>query len=266
MQNFDVIVVGAGIVGAALAVALKAADVRVAVIEPAPPPKPEHTEGWDSRVYTVSPGNEAWLDGLGVWGRLPKERATRVEAMQVYGDRDGRIEFSAYEAGMRELAWVVESRELQRALWDALEASPHAELHAAVRCADLEWERNHARLVLEDGTVLGAGLVVGADGSDSWVRQRAGIRVETSEYRQLGVVANFEAERAHRGVAYQWFTGESVLALLPLSDRRVSMVWSAPEALAHELLAMTRERLCAEVEHASSGALGALSVVTPAAA
>jgi ubiquinone biosynthesis UbiH/UbiF/VisC/COQ6 family hydroxylase len=266
MQTFDVIVVGAGIVGATLAAALRAADVTVALVESAPPRSPDRESGWDSRVYTVSPGNAEWLRALGVWDRLPQARLTRVDAMQVYGDRDGRIEFSAYEAGMRELAWVVESRELQFALWSALEASGEVALHGRARCGAIEWTRTHARLVLEDGTTLAARLVVGADGGDSWVRERAGIPVSTFEYRQLGVVANFEAERPHRGVAYQWFTGDSVLALLPLPDRRVSMVWSAPEAWAHELRSMTSDQLCAEVERASGGVLGRLNVITPAAA
>jgi ubiquinone biosynthesis UbiH/UbiF/VisC/COQ6 family hydroxylase len=266
LQTFDVIVVGAGIVGAALALTLKDAGAAVAVIELTPPRAADGDGLWDSRVYTVSPGNASWLEGLGVWGRLPKERVTPVNTMQVYGDRDGgRIDFSAYEAGMRELAWVIESRELQHALWNALETSPHVMLRPAARCADVEWRRTWARLVLDDGADITARLVVGADGSDSWVRQRAGIPVSTFEYRQLGVVANFEAERPHAGIAYQWFTGESVLALLPLPGRRVSMVWSAPEEWARALAAMSPERLCAEVERASGGVLGSLSVITPAA-
>jgi 2-polyprenylphenol 6-hydroxylase len=267
MQSFDAIVAGAGIVGAALALALRDADVRVALIEPAPAKAPDRVAGWDSRVYTFSPGNVSWLESLGVWGALPAERATAVEAMKVFGDRAGsRLEFSAYEAGMRELAWVAESRELQIALWRALEAAPHVTLHAGARCTDISWERDAARLRLDDGSELAARLIVGADGGDSWVRERAGIAVETHDYRQLGVVANFEAEQPHRGVAYQWFTGESVLALLPLPGRRVSMVWSAPEARARELLAMPSDVLAAEVERASADALGRLEVITPAAA
>jgi ubiquinone biosynthesis UbiH/UbiF/VisC/COQ6 family hydroxylase len=262
----DVAVVGAGIVGAALAVALGEADVRVALIDPSPPGGAQRDSQWDSRIYTVSPGNAAWLEALGVWGSLPQERLTRVEAMAVFGDRDGRIEFSAYEAGLRELAWVAESRELQRALWAAAEAAPHVSIHAPARCADIGWARDHTALSLDDGQRLSAALVVAADGSDSWVRERAGIRASSDDYGQLGVVANFEAERAHRGVAWQWFTGGSVLALLPLPERRVSMVWSAPEPRARELLALPAELLASEVERASGGALGQLRLITPAAA
>jgi ubiquinone biosynthesis UbiH/UbiF/VisC/COQ6 family hydroxylase len=90
--------------------------------------------------------------------------------------------------------------------------------------------------------------------------------VSTVEYHQLGVVANFEAARPHRGVAYQWFTGDTVLALLPLPHRRLSMVWSAPDVRARELLGMPEAALCAEVERASGGVLGSLELITPAAA
>lgn len=267
MQTFDVIVVGAGIVGAAAALAAGGADARVALVEPAPPRPPDRNDGWDSRIYTVSPGNVGWLEALGVWQALPGDRLTRVEAMEVYGDRPAaKIEFSAYEAGMRELAWVVESRELQWALWQALERSPHVAIYRGARCADALWDPSSARLVLDDGNELVGRLIVGADGSESWVRERAGIRASTFDYKQLGVVANFAAERAHRGVAYQWFTGEAVLALLPLPERRVSMVWSAPDAFAHELLAMSAAELCATVEQASREALGRLELITPAAA
>jgi ubiquinone biosynthesis UbiH/UbiF/VisC/COQ6 family hydroxylase len=266
MQPFDVIVSGAGIVGAAFALGLKSANVSVAVIEPQPPLAPASEPAWDSRVYTVSPGNADWLDTLGAWRRIAPERLTRVEAMRVFGDRaPAQLEFSAYEAGMRELAWVAESRELQRALWRTLEDASHVTLYAG-RCADIAWGRDDARITLEDGTELSARLIVGADGADSWVRSRAGIDATTHDYGQLGVVANFETQRPHGGVAYQWFTGDGVLALLPLPGERVSIVWSVREARGRELLAYTPEQLCVEVEGASAGALGALKLVTPAAA
>jgi 2-octaprenylphenol hydroxylase len=267
MQVFDVIVSGAGIVGAAFALALKGANVSVALIEPQPPRAPQSEPDWDSRVYTISPGNADWLAALGAWQGMAPDRLTRVEAMQVFGDRaPARLEFSAYEAGMRELAWVAEARELQRALWRTVEDASHVTLYAGSRCADVAWARDEARVTLEDGSGLAARLIVGADGSDSWVRVRAGIDATTHDYGQLGVVANFETQRPHAGVAYQWFTGDGVLALLPLPGERVSMVWSVREARARELLACTPEQLCAEVEGASASALGALRVITPAAA
>jgi ubiquinone biosynthesis UbiH/UbiF/VisC/COQ6 family hydroxylase len=107
--------------------------------------------------------------------------------------------------------------------------------------------------------------VIGADGAESRVRANAGIPVRASDYRQLGVVANFECERPHRDIAFQWFMRDGVLALLPLPGNRVSMVWSVAEERGRRLLAASKTALASEVEAASGGALGALKVVTPAA-
>jgi ubiquinone biosynthesis UbiH/UbiF/VisC/COQ6 family hydroxylase len=203
------------------------------------------------------------LCALGVWESLPADRITRVENMYVYGDREpGRLEFSAYDSGMRELAFVVENRELQQALWMALQSAPHVTLHSAVRCAHIAWERECIEVRLDDGAQLSTRLVVGADGADSWVRAQAGIRERFHDYRQLGVVANFSTGRAHEGAAFQWFREDGILALLPLPGKRVSMVWSAPEARAQTLLAASPDALCREVERASAGALGCLSLIT----
>src|SRR5438552_2555584 len=124
MSKFDVIVVGGGIVGASLALALTRADLSVALVEPQAPRTLPTDASWDTRIYTLSPGNAAWLAELGVWQSLAHERVTRVEAMRVYGDgARGELTFSAYDAGLRELAWTIENRMLQHALWRALESA-----------------------------------------------------------------------------------------------------------------------------------------------
>ena len=267
MLSFDVVVIGAGIVGAAFAAALERADVSVAVVEPRPPGPAPDDAAWDSRIYTVSPGNAGWLTTLGVWQRLPPGRVTTVETMLIYGDRaPGRLEFSAYDSGLRELAVTVENGRLQLALWEALGHSSHVTLFPQTQCEDILWERDRARLLLNGASEVETRLVVGADGADSWVRERAGIANHAHDYRQLGVVANFETGEPHEHVAFQWFRDDGVLALLPLPGRRVSMVWSAPDARARQLLALSPDGLCAEVEEASRGAVGALRMITPAAA
>lgn len=266
MQTFDVVVVGAGAVGAGLALALAGADARVALVEPQPPRPLPDENSWDSRVYALSPGNVEWLEALGVWARVPSHRVSRVEAMRIYGDREpGRLEFSAYDAGLRELAWIVENRLLQHALWETLAGAAHVTRFCPARCASVEWLAEGAVIELEGGERLDAKLVVGADSADSWVREQAGIAVRVHDYHELGVVANFAAERPHSEAAFQWFRSDGVLALLPLPGNRVSMVWSAPEAHARELLAADARTLARKVEEASAGALGALEPITPAA-
>jgi ubiquinone biosynthesis UbiH/UbiF/VisC/COQ6 family hydroxylase len=222
---------------------------------------------WDSRVYALSPGNAQWLHELGVWQQVPQSRVERVERMRVFGDRaPAKIEFSAYDAGLRELAWIVENGRLQNLLRSALESSSHVTLFSPAGCEAVVWDRDAALLTLTDGQTLQARLVVGADGAESWVRARMGVQVATDEYPQLGVVANFSTSRAHEGTAFQWFRSDGVLALLPLPGARVSMVWSALEPRARELLAAPESVLAREVSQASAGVLGELSVITRAVA
>jgi 2-polyprenylphenol 6-hydroxylase len=270
-EGYDVIVAGAGLVGLALATALARSGLGVALVDRAPVAAPDFDpETWDSRVYAISPGSAAFLRALGAWQMLPAERLTPIEAMHVAGDQGSTIEFSAYEIGERALAWIVEERALRAALLP-LVFDAGVEVVAGTPIASLHWSADDARLTLAEtaGTtrVLTARLIVGADGVRSWVRAAAGIVAEPKPYGQTAIVANFACERAHHGIARQWFCGDGgVLAWLPLPGRRVSIVWSAPEALATELLALDGPSLAARVADAGDRALGQLTPLTPAAA
>jgi len=108
--------------------------------------------------------------------------------------------------------------------------------------------------------------VVGADGRDSWVRRQAGGPEVPTPYNQHGLVANFTCAKAHRGIAYQWFTEDGILALLPLPGRRISIVWSVAPEKSAELLALSHEELAARVAQAAQHTLGELKLITPPAA
>jgi 2-octaprenylphenol hydroxylase len=262
----DVVINGGGLVGLSLARALAGSGLSLALIERDPPATLAAGGDWDSRVYAVSPGAAAFLDRCGAWRRLPEERLVRVEAMRIYGD-DGRacLEFDAYDAGLRELAFIVENRQLQHALWESVRGQD-----ISVQCpaswTALEIEPGGAILRFDDGSELRSRLIVGADGSESRTRAAAGITAVPADYGQLGIVANFSCERPHRGVAWQWFRRDGVLALLPLPGERVSMVWSIAQESGRRLLELAAAQLAGEVEAASRGALGALQLITPAAA
>jgi 2-octaprenylphenol hydroxylase len=264
-ESCDIAIVGAGLVGSSLAAALAPSGLSVSLIEPRVPAAP--AASWDSRIYAVSPGSAAFLESCGAWQALPAERIERIETMRIFGDaQSSRLEFNAYDAGLRELAFIVENAHLQHALWQRLQHAHHVRLYCPAACESIDWTHDAAHLRLADGQVLRARLIVGADGMDSWVRQQAGIALTQHDYHQLGVVANFAIERPHHGTAFQWFRGDSVLALLPLPGNRVSMVWSCDEVFANEVLALTPEALEQRVAEASGGALGALQTITPAAA
>jgi ubiquinone biosynthesis UbiH/UbiF/VisC/COQ6 family hydroxylase len=183
--------------------------------------------------------------------------------MQVFGDRAGsRLDFSAYASGMLELGATVESGRLHHALWQVLEGQRNLSLLCPDAPSRLRHLRRHVEIGLDGGSEIRAKLVVGADGSDSWVRQAAEMDARTQSYEQLGVVANFACARAHRGVAYQWFLADGVLAFLPLPERRISIVWSTSQAQAHDLLRLSPDALCGRVNDASRGVLGELNQIT----
>ena len=270
-MKFDVVIIGGGLVGMGLALALRESALKIALVEPRPPTPATATDiGWDSRIYAISPGSAVFLESLGVWQKLDATRVTPVYEMAVFGagyENEGaaRLNFSAYDSGLPELAFIVENRLLQAAMWNALKQQ-HVKIFCPAQCTSITWDEAHAELHLADGKVLQTALIVGADGLDSWVREQAGIEVTQRPYQQIGVVANFSTEQSHRNIAYQWFHQDGVLALLPLPDKRVSMVWSANEEKANALLALPAAELCQQVAEASSHVLGELQLITRPAA
>lgn len=262
-MDFDVVIVGGGLAGAGLAVALRSAQRKVALIESRPPTRPAE---WDNRVYAVSPASQAFLERIGTWGHLDVARIGPVAAMEIHGDGGGRLDFSAYEVGLGELAWIVESSLMHVELWESLRRQHNVTVFCPASPAALSMRPDAAELILDDGRRLRARLLVAADGARSWVREQAGIEARWSPYGELGLVANFMCERSHRNVARQWFREDGVLAWLPLPQQRVSIVWSTPEANAQRLLALDPAILAEAVAEAGGHALGRMSPDGKAAA
>jgi len=262
--RFDIVIVGAGLAGASLAAALKGSRYRIALIDSRPPaPAPD---GWDSRVYAVSPAAQGFLQEVGAWQHLAAERLTPVYDMAIRGDGDGLLDFSAYDSGADQLAWIVEAGLIQRELREGVKRQGNVTLICPAQPERLEMREDAVLLGLTSGQTLEAGLIVGADGADSWVRAQAGMQADTLLYGEMGVVANFECEKPHHNTAFQWFRADGVLAWLPLPGNRISMVWSTPETHAQELLGLDAPKLCGRVAKAGNDRLGALSLQAPPAA
>ena len=272
-NDFDLIIVGGGLTGSALAVALADTSLRIALVDARAPSRPEGWPGqWDNRVYAISPGSADLLTQIGCWGHLTPDRLQRVAQMVVSGDAGGVINFSAFDIGTEELAWIVESSEMACELWTSVSRQRNVTCFCPASPLALQVGDAAAELTLEGGQVLRAKLVVGADGRESWVRQQMGLSSQHDPYNELGVVANFRSELPHFGTAYQWFREDGVLAYLPLAGgagddqgKMISMVWSAPEAFAKELLALPADELAYRVANAGENKLGALTLLAPAA-
>ncbi|TXG99715.1 MAG: UbiH/UbiF family hydroxylase [Rhodocyclaceae bacterium] len=259
MQQFDLIIVGGGLAGASLALALRESRLRIALIESQPPRRPA---GWDARIYAISPANAAFLESIGAWRHLDHERMAPIRAMQVHGDGVGRLDFSAFETGVSELGWIVESSLMACEFWESAKRQANLTLFCPASPEHLEFRHDAAVLRLSDGAVLSARLLVGADGRDSWVRQSAGLAAVNTPYREKGVVANFSTEKPHRNTAFQWFRNDGVLAYLPLPGNRISIVWSTPDDQADALCALPAEALAERVAEAGAYTLGGLEVLT----
>ena len=165
-----------------------------------------------------------------------------------------------HDANLPKLGVIVESQNLMYALWQQIDALGVIVVTDA-KCKYIENTQQHIWLGLEDGTEISAKLIIAADGVNSWVRQQADIALKQRDFHQTAIVANFLAEKSHQHVARQWFAPHETLALLPLPEKYVSMVWSVSTESANELLTLSSDELAQKVGAQSRHVLGVLRPV-----
>lgn len=273
--DFDVAIVGAGLVGAAAAALFAQRGWRVALLEAHALAPFDPAADIDLRVSALSRASERLLRRLGAWQAVAPTRRCAYERMVVWdaapvGLLAGEVRFDAAELGEPNLGHIVENRALQHALWQAAVAAG-AEPVVPARVVALAVGPAAATLTLDDGSSAGrrkltARLVVAADGADSGLRGLAGLAVEGAAYDQHAVVAHVRTEVPHHNTAWQRFQPEGPLALLPLADGRCSIVWSTTPEHAVELLALDDTAFGAAVSAAAGGRLGAIAVASRRAA
>ncbi|MDD3650769.1 UbiH/UbiF/VisC/COQ6 family ubiquinone biosynthesis hydroxylase [Immundisolibacter sp.] len=263
MTDAEVLIVGAGITGAALALALADAGVPVALLDRAtPPPLPRAGQALDVRVSAIHAAAAGWLMRLGAWDLIPPACRAPFGRIEVWDASSvGRIGFDSADIGAPWLGHIVENRALVAALHARLSQLPSARLLAPAEWDDWQVEAGGVRLRLADGRQLTTRLLVGADGGASPLRLRAGIAAIDEPFRQCALVCHVATERPHGDTARQRFLPTGPLAFLPLADGRSSIVWSTTPAEAQRLAALPADEFARELGAAFGERLGAIGAV-----
>ena len=258
-SQLDAVIVGAGMVGAATALGLARAGLKVALVEHNPFAPPQPADPVYLRVVAIAPHAQRLLSELGVWQQIAAVRASPYARMQVHDALGGsRIGFDAADYGWPCLGHIVENRLVAGVLWRAVEREPGVRLLLGDALRGFDLDTASVRLRLESGGTLQAKLLVGADGVHSRVREQLLIGVEGRAYGQSGLVAHIELEQPQRELAWQRFLPSGPLAFLPLADGRASIVWTLPSDRASALAAAPEAEFEAQLQRASASAFGRL--------
>jgi 2-octaprenyl-6-methoxyphenol hydroxylase len=250
--DVDVAIVGGGMVGASLAAALIGSGRRVLLVESAPFGAASQPS-FDERTTALGNASRRIFTGLCAWGSIAAEAAA---ISSIHVSDAGRFGFSrllAAEQGVEALGYVVPNRRIGAALWSLLGAAPEITLCVPARVTDVTAAPTGMQLLVADGAAaqltVSARLVVAADGAHSQIRAAAGLAAAELDYGQVAVVANVSTDRPHGGVAYERFTPQGPLAVLPLHDGTLAVIWACAPARATELLALDERGYLEQLQH-----------------
>ncbi|MFK8013883.1 MAG: FAD-dependent oxidoreductase [Gammaproteobacteria bacterium] len=263
-RRTDVVVVGGGMVGATFATAAAQAGFDVVVLDAGTPPQAPTGDRYAPRVVALSGASRDTLMATGAWSHLEPSRVQVYERMRVWDAAgaaldDDALLFSAQDIGAADLGCIAENDAVAAAAYSAAQAQSSISWQDGARVADIAISERSARVSLEDGQSVSGALVVAADGARSASRDLLGVTVKRGDYQQHAVVTHVTMEQPHQETAWQRFLPSGPLALLPLADGRVSIVWSTDSNSAAELCALENDAFCVRLTEASGGVLGAIT-------
>lgn len=264
LLKHDIAIVGAGMVGTTLAVALHQAGFDVALIEAGHAIQYDPAADYDLRVSALSAASQRLFERLQIWPAIAAGRISPYREMHVWDSGGhGMLHFDAAELGLPELGHIVENNLIQHAAWQALDS---VSVYCPTSLISMESLEEGYRLMLDWQEPIEARLVVGADGAESRVRQLAGIGTTGWAYDQRGIVCNVRTHKPHRLTAWQRFLPTGPLAFLPLANGRCSIVWSCALDAASALMQLEDAAFMARLGEAFGDELGTITEISPRAA
>ena len=265
--KYDVIIAGAGMVGAALACALAKTSKKIAIIEHAEPQMTWPEESVDLRVSAISRSSENFFRHLEAWAGMEAMRVCPYTDMHVWeGVGVGEIHFDSADMGEPSMGYIIENRVIRTALLERMQTFSNIEFICPATINEIHVEPDNVTMSLSNGRLLSGELLVGADGGRSFVRETVGITTVGWPYQQSGVVAVVSTTQSHCSTAWQRFLATGPLALLPLSDGRSSIVWSTTPEEAKVLCELDDENFCQRLGEVSEHKLGEILDTTKRAA
>jgi 2-octaprenyl-3-methyl-6-methoxy-1,4-benzoquinol hydroxylase len=246
--QFDIIVVGGGMVGAAAACLLAKQGLHIAVVEQAEPEAYSPAQAMDLRVSAISPASVALLQQAGVWDAILAMRMRAYNELATWEISGLETHFHAHEAGVNELGYIIENRLIQLALWQQLQAFPNVSLYCPAQINALIQTDEQAKITLNDGQMLSASWLLAADGANSKLRALAKIGMNSWDYRQDCLLINVDLADDAPAITWQQFYPSGPRSFLPLAGNKASLVWYDSPARIAQLTALTPTMLDREVK------------------
>ena len=263
-KHYDIIIVGAGMVGATLACGLaeEAEQLKIAIIDANEPKFDWDNNSYDMRVSAITRASQTLLKNVGAWDKIIEQRISPYQDMFVWdAGENGELHFDSADMGEVDLGHIIENRVIVKALHQRIKELPQIELLCPAKLESIDFKQDENQVVLEDKTKLTANLVVAADGSRSWVRQQANIAVKGWDFDQAALVTTVKTEKHHQDTAWQRFLSSGPLAFLPLIEGYSSIVWSTSPSEAKRLTDISEDEFAVELEHAFESKLGKITSV-----
>lgn len=262
--DYDILVVGGGMVGATFACALGGSRYRIGVIESGTADLAWPRADYDNRVSAITRATQNVFRNVGAWDNMVRRRVQPYREMHVWdATGTGAIHFDAADIGEPDLGLIIENSVILAGLLERMRAFDNIELLCPARVRALNVAPEHASITLDDGRRLTTRLVIGADGARSWVREQAGITTHGWGYDQTAVVAVVKTSLHHGEACYQRFMPSGPLAFLAMPEGRSAIVWSTSPEHAQALLAMEEREFLDALQAAFGDTLGRMETSGP---